>query len=110
MATPDAAVETVSRLKDLLDWYDGDGRMRYGDSAEDVVHDNGRRAGFATRAVVSYAEHTGLLNDHNDEYPATAIADLLGDLRHLADSLGLDYAELDHRGQDHYVSELHDES
>lgn len=107
---PDTPVESVSGLKDLLSWYEGDGRMRYGDSAEDGEHDNGRRAGFAAAAVLAYAARTGLLSEHNDENPATAIGDLLGDLRHLADSLGLDFAELARRGKNHYVSELNDES
>jgi hypothetical protein len=91
----------------LLPWYDGDRVMRYGDSVEDARHDNGRRAGFAALAVLTYARRTGLLNDYGDEEPATAIGDLLGDLRHLADSLGLGFAELDRRGEGHYVPELH---
>lgn len=103
-------VASMSRLKDLVNRYDGDGRMRYSDSTEDGEHDNGRRAGFAATAVLAYAERTGLLSDRNDEHPATAIGDLLADLRHLTDSLGLDFAELTRRGKDHYVSERNDES
>lgn len=105
----DSPVQAVSRLRDLLAWFDGDGEMRYCDSVEDGRHDNSRRAGFAALAVLSYAVRTGLLNDRNDEEPATAIGDLLGDLRHLADSLGLDYTELDRRGKSHYVPELRGE-
>lgn len=107
---PDTRVTSVSQLKELVSWYDGDGGMRYGDRVEDIRHDNGRRAGFAVGAVLAYAERTGLLSDRNDEDPATVLGDLLGDLRHLADSLGLDFAELDRRGTNHYVSELNDES
>ncbi|MEO6087205.1 MAG: hypothetical protein ABIQ18_29245 [Umezawaea sp.] len=84
--------------------------MRYGDRAEDGEHDNGRRAGFAAAAVLAYAERAGLLSERNDEHPATAIGDLLADLWHLVDSLGLDFAELTRRGKDHYVSERNDES
>lgn len=107
---PDTRVTSVSRLKESVSWYDGDGGMRYGGRGEDIRHDNGRRAGFAVGAVLAYAERTGLLSDRNDEDPATVIGDLLGDLRHLADSLGLDFSELDRRGTNHYVSELNDES
>lgn len=104
--SPDTPVEAVSQLKELLAWYDGDGEMRYHDTVEDGRHDNGRRAGFAAIAVLVYAARTGLLNDRNDEEPTTVLGDLLGDLRHLADSLGLDFGELNGHGEFHYEPEL----
>lgn len=104
---PPTPVEAVSQLQDLLDWYDGDGDMRYRDTVADGSHDNGRRAGFAAAVVVGYALLTGQLSDVNDEEPATVFSDLCGDLRHLADSLDLDFAELDDRGDFHYMAELH---
>ncbi|WP_142065349.1 hypothetical protein [Pseudonocardia kunmingensis] len=91
---------------DLLAWYDGDARMRYDGTAAGARHDNGRRAGLAAFAALAFAVRAGLLSPRNDEAPATAIGDLLADLRHLADSLGLDYADLDTRGEDHYRHEL----
>ncbi|MGW4527813.1 hypothetical protein [Amycolatopsis sp. NPDC004378] len=106
---PDVPVTAASQLKNLLAWYQGDGEMRYGYTVEDDRHDNGRRAGFAALAVFAYAHRVGAINDVNDEDPETVISDLLGDLRHLADSLGLDFAELDRRGRGHYEPELYGE-
>ncbi|GAB3162157.1 hypothetical protein GCM10027258_80620 [Amycolatopsis stemonae] len=107
--TPDVPVTLTSQLKNLLPWYEGDGEMRYGDIVEDGRHDNGRRAGFAALAVLAFAYRVGAINDRNDEDPATVIGDLLADLRHLADSLELDFDELDRRGLGHYVPELYGE-
>lgn len=41
--------------------------------------------------------------DEND--PDTCIVDLLADLRHICDTLRLDFAELDRRAYDHYLLE-----
>lgn len=63
--------------------------------------DNTLRAKFAGLAVRTYAERTGVVN----EEPETAIGDLLNDLRHLCDALGLDYEHLAARDI-HYAAEL----
>lgn len=78
-----------------------EGEFTLGSSASDIAHDNHRRATFASVAVKAYAEATGVM----DEEPSLAIGDLLGDLRHLCDSLGVDYDELDDRGERHYQPE-----
>lgn len=106
---PGVPVTGASQLRSLLAWYNGDGEMRYRDTVEDGRHDNARRAGFAALAVFAYAGRVGAINGLNDEDPETVISDLLGDLRHLADSLGLDFAELDRRGRGHYEPELYGE-
>ncbi|MFI6029484.1 hypothetical protein [Amycolatopsis magusensis] len=106
---PDFPVTAASQLENLLAWYAGDDEMRYGYTVEDDRHDNARRAGFAALAVFAYAHRVGAINAANDEDPETVISDLLGDLRHLADSLGLDFAELDRRGRGHYEPELYGE-
>lgn len=107
--TPDVPISSIGGLDEFQDFYDGDGEMRYHAVAADITHDNGRRAGFAINGLVAYARRTGLLNGRNDEDPETVIGDFLGDLRHLADALGLDYAEIDEHGQGHYEAELRGE-
>ena len=44
-----------------------------------------------------------------EEDPEASIGDLLADLRHLCDALGLDFGELERRGYGYYVAELEDE-
>lgn len=58
---------------------------------EDVAFNNTRRAGFALRGLVPYGQFVGGLSS---EPPETLIQDLIGDLMHLADSYGLDFAEI----------------
>lgn len=106
---PDVPVVAASQLKTLSASLRGDGEMRYGDDVEDDRHDNGRRASFAALAAFAYAGRVGAVSGVNDEEPATVLSDLLGDLRHLADSIGLDFAELDRNGRDHYDAELYGE-
>ena len=66
----------------------------------DPGHCNATRAGFAARVLAAYAQET-----NDDEDVDTLISDFLGDLRHLCDGHGLDFAELDRRGYNHYVEE-----
>jgi hypothetical protein len=107
--TPDVPINSVGALEDLESWFDGDGEMRYGISTGDIRHDNGRRAGFAAAAVLAYARRICHLSTANDEMPETVISDLLADLRHLSDALGLDYAESDVRGDRDYEAEVRGE-
>ena len=53
---------------------------------------------IAKRAIIA-----GYEAGEND--PEACIADLLADLRHLCDALGLDFADLDERAYGHYVDE-----
>lgn len=41
------------------------------------------------------------------EDPETVIQDVLADLRHLCDALGLDFGLVDSRAYSHYAAELH---
>jgi hypothetical protein len=72
---------------------------------EACADDNTLRAELAALAVRAYAERTGVLG----EEPALAISDLLGDLMHLCDALGLDFQGLVDRGAYHYEPELRGE-
>lgn len=47
-----------------------------------------------------------LLAATEDDDPEDAIVDLLADLRHLCDALGLSMADLDKRAHSHYLAEL----
>lgn len=98
--TPEGIDQDDTNLDDLLAaHWDGEGQWRYDDSA----HDNTRRAGFALAALGGYRAVVG------DEEPATVIGDLLGDLRHLCDALGLDFEDLVEAGRFHYDAELRGE-
>jgi hypothetical protein len=101
--TPDMP---ISALKHIEGWFDGDGKMRGPITTADIAHDNGRCAGFAVPALLAYALRTGLLSPCHDEGLETVLGDLLRDLRHFADALGMNYAEIDEHSQDHYEDEL----
>lgn len=92
--------ETVGSLD--LSALDGDGDMRYDDTPEANRHDNTRRAGLALTAVQGYAS---ACNEDN-EAPETVISDLLGDLRHLCNAVGLDFDALSDHGGWHYQAEV----
>lgn len=80
---------------------DGDGDYRDSAHRDDIVHDNTRKAGFAATALVEYARVTG--GQHEDLH--TLISDLIGDLHHLADGLGIDLASAYQTGHDDYSIE-----
>lgn len=71
------------------------------DDIDDLAERNARRAMFAVAALKGYVAVTGAV-----EAPDTSIADLLGDLRHLCDALGLDFGQLSDRGYSYYSEEL----
>lgn len=72
---------------------------------DDPIEDNTTRAGSAAVALKAYAR-TGGGSYLTGEAPETAIYDLLGDLRHLCDALGLNFDELNDRGARHYEAEV----
>jgi hypothetical protein len=86
--------------------WDGDGYFRYGRHVEDISHDNTRRAGFALDALQAYADCTGGLASEPVEAKLT---DLLGDLKHLADALGVDFSYLAGQAARHYDPETRGE-
>ncbi len=78
-----------------------------------MYHSNKRRAVKALTALRGGVKkhESGLYYNHSIrkldiDCPVEGIADLLADLRHLCDALGLDFAELDSRAYDHYICEL----
>lgn len=79
-----------------------DAWMRYTSEPEDIAHDNGVRAHAASRGLMVYAEWTRT----REEPMGQTFADMMADLRHLADALGLDWTELDRAGEAHYSAEL----
>jgi hypothetical protein len=91
---------TVSDLTGL-DW-DGSGVMLDGSDAESWSHDNTRKAGFAVHALQAYTDVAGGLASEPSEQ---VIRDLLGDLHHLTNALGLDFYGLSQRAADTYEDE-----
>lgn len=79
---------------------------------KDPIVDNTSRAGSAAVALKAFARTQGLdLTDGTNAYlhgegPDTAIGDLLGNLRHLCDALGLEYDALNRAGEMHYNAEI----
>ncbi|KAA9159445.1 hypothetical protein FPZ12_020295 [Amycolatopsis acidicola] len=82
--------------------FSGDGKPRDTNAPNDIVHDNTRKAGFAATAVNAYAAQVG--NTYEDFY--SLISDLIGDLYHLADALGIDLADAIRHGRDDYLAEI----
>ena len=80
----DAGDLSVRELADLA--WDGDGRARETYDPADLRHNNARRAGFALTALTAYAERVGCGNEATE----STIRDLLADIRHLGDALGID--------------------
>ena len=70
---------------------------------ENISYDNTLRAKWGSKAIKAFADETGL---GKDDDVATAISDLLVDLRHACDAYGISFAECDHRARNHYVAEL----
>ncbi|QNJ90018.1 DUF4262 domain-containing protein (plasmid) [Mycolicibacterium fluoranthenivorans] len=66
--------------------------------------DNDIRAGWAGRALVAYATHLG--GSSLTEEVETAASDLLCDMRHLFDALGVDWEAAVTRSDDHYRGEI----
>ena len=93
--------EDLRSVRDLerADWGDGDL------TDDDIEHNNRVRAGWAAEAVLTMARETGLLSACNNEDIDTAIGDLLGNLAHLCDLTGLNFADLIERGLTHYHDE-----
>lgn len=67
----------------------------------DPQRDNNARASFAVAALVAYRNVV-----RGDEDIETVLSDLLGDLRHLADVVGVDFDEANDRGRYHYDAEV----
>lgn len=75
-----------------------------GSNADEVARDNQLRAVWASLAVLAYAERTygsALMTEPISQ----TINDLLSDMRHLCDAIGLDFLDLACRGG-HYEAEL----
>lgn len=89
----------ITTLGELPEKQEGD--FTYGHSPDEIAQDNYRRATFASVGLQAYGQATRSV----EEDIPTVFSDLLGDLRHLADCLGLDFEELSERGQHHYLPE-----
>lgn len=108
-----AAVQVVWPDADgVLPWEEGG---RIGDAEQhrqstlpqegiDPQRDNNIRAGWAARALVAYAQHLG--NASLTEEVQTAATDLLSDLRHLFDALGIDWEAAVSASDEHYRGDI----
>lgn len=67
---------------------------------EDYRDDNTARASFAAQALVTFVERAG------ENEMETNISDLLGDLMHLCDALGIDFDEAVDDGRVYYEAEV----
>jgi hypothetical protein len=72
----------------------------------DAQADNDARASFGAAVLAAYSERVG---DKSNEVE-TQLADLLADLRHLCDALGLDYDAADTKAHVNYWREIHGEA
>jgi hypothetical protein len=76
--------------------------LRVSGEPDDVRQDNLRRAGWAAVAVVAFAGRSSGPDEPLDE----VVSDLVADLMHLADALGLSYEGLHDRGRRSYLADL----
>lgn len=72
----------------------------------DVQADNDARASFGAAVLAAYAQRVG--GDNNEL--ETQLSDLLADLRHVCDALGLDYEAADMTAHVNYWREIHGEA
>lgn len=95
----------VASAAELSEWI-ADQPKRTALSSNDVDHqlDNNIRAGWGARALVAYAEHLGGKN--LTEEVETAASDLLSDLRHLLDALGVDWQAALSAAEGYYRAEI----
>jgi hypothetical protein len=96
-------VNTAQELSDLLADQPKQSLALTGEG-QDPQRDNDIRAGWAARALVAYATYLG--KGSLSEEVETAATDLLTDLRHLFDALGLDWEATAVRTEDHYRAEI----
>ncbi len=100
IAVEDAAEVSVSDLA-TLNW-DGDGGWQGGHDAEARRHNNTRLAGLALQALKTYAEvWGGLLSEPAEQQ----MRDLLSNLMHLADALGVEFEYLVSQARENYDAE-----
>lgn len=65
---------------------------------------NGVRAGWAVEALETFARKTGQLADVEHD-PGTVVGDLLANLHHLTDVMGVDWDTVEAQGREHYLAE-----
>ncbi|AIG78441.1 Hypothetical protein AJAP_28010 [Amycolatopsis japonica] len=94
---------TLDALNDDTPYHELDIDTSLSVDYRDPVADNVARAGYAWVGVSEYANNKGM----HEESAATAVSDLLADVRHLCDRLGLSFDELSQRGEMHYTEEIH---
>lgn len=94
--------DTLEALQNEVSLMDGSGDFTDGGEPTEISMDNTRRASFAATAVLAYAKRTR--SDGNEI--ATTISDMIGDLHHLCDALGVDIDLAFNMGHQHYRAEL----
>lgn len=95
----------VSTAQELVELVSGQARESLLDSdGLDPQRDNGARAGWAARGLAAYAVHLG--GATLTEEISVAAGDLLADLRHLFDALGLDWDGALESAEVHYRAEI----
>ena len=96
------AVSTAQELAELIS--DQPKQTTLTREGTDPQRDNDIRAGWAARALVAYAQHLG--NASLTEKVETAATDLLSDLRHLFDAIGIDWEAAVSSSDGHYRGEI----
>lgn len=109
VATPATRIDgaddmTVLDVVAVTAQYVDDGAMRFNyDDPEAGVHDNNLRAALAGTALIAYA----VAADNTTGNVETVIGDLLADLRHYCDTVGLNFDAMAEASVTHYTAELH---
>lgn len=95
----------VATAQELADLVSGQPRRSLlADDGANMREENDIRAGWAARALVAYAQHLG--GASLSEEIEVAASDLLGDLRHLFDALGVEWDAAVASSDGHYRAEI----
>ncbi|MDX1967103.1 MAG: hypothetical protein SFV23_08035 [Planctomycetaceae bacterium] len=70
-----------------------------------MTPDNQARAAAGSLALEAYQHAKGLTESPSLQSPQETLTDLLSDLRHFADAVGIDFDAADRMAQDHYEFE-----
>lgn len=97
-------ISSVGELADLLEEAPPPTKLDLSDEPDGIRRDNNTRARWGGQALVAYARQ--LRSPLPETEVETAVSDLVGDLRHLFDALGLDWDDAVGRAERYHQDEI----
>lgn len=104
----DGGIKDTNDLARIATLFGGRHRHLHDGLTEDEIRDdNNTRAAWGAIALLAFTART--FGDAAGEDWETLVGDLMADLMHLCDALGVDFDEMVEKGRSHYEPELHGE-